>query len=209
MKRKLVLLLFLIPCLGFAQVGKPGRVSLGLRSSLSLFNHGSTSDAGYGMGGHIRVQLTKRVNTEWFADYLTSNAGIAGYRRDGHIGWSVMYYLSNPEEFQKKLLPYLLVGHCFDYTRLTVRPQGGNVILIALPQTASRWSSAIQAGMGSHYNIAPQIDISLTAQYMMHLGNDLEISEKPFRNVVEETAHAGIEGHLLVSLSANFKLMRP
>ncbi len=209
MNRILFVLLLLIPCFGIAQVGKPGRVSLGIRSTLSLFNHGSTSDAGYGMGGHVRVQLTKRVNTEWFADYLTSNAGIAGFRKDGHIGWSVMYYLSNPEDFQKKFTPYLLVGHCFDYTRLTVRSEGVNHILIALPQTASRWSSAIQAGMGTHYNITPLIDISLAAQYMMHLGNDLEISEKPFRNVVEETAHAGIEGHLLVSLSANFKLMRP
>ncbi len=208
MKRIIFFAFLLLPALGYSQVSKPGRVSLGVRSTMSLFNHGNVKDFGYGMGGHFRVQLTNRVNTEWFADYLTNNSGNSGYRQDGHIGWSVMYYLVETNDFQRKFTPYIVAGHCFDYSKLTVRPDGNNNVLVALPQTGTRWTSAIQTGIGTHYNISSKFDISLAAQYMMHFGKDLEVEESPVRQVVVEFAHKGIEGHLLISLSANIKLVR-
>ena len=208
MKRYLVFILLALPFIGKSQVGKPGRISLGARSTMSLFNHGNVKDFGYGMGGHFRIQLAKRVNTEWFADYLTNNSGSLGYRQDGHIGWSVMYYLVDPDDFQKKFTPYMVAGHCFDYSRLTVRPDGSIYTLNAVPQTATRWTSAVQTGLGTHYNITPKFDISLAAQYMFHFGKDLEIEEEPYRQIVVEEAHKGIEGHLLISLSANIKLVK-
>jgi hypothetical protein len=208
MKRYLVFILLALPFMGKSQVGKPGRISLGARSTMSLFNHGNAKDFGYGMGGHFRIQLAKRVNTEWFADYLTNNSGSLGYRQDGHIGWSVMYYLVDPNDFQKKFTPYMVAGHCFDYSRLTVRPDGSIYTLNAVPQTATRWTSAVQTGLGMHYNITPKFDISLAAQYMFHFGKDLEIEEEPYRQIVVEEEHKGIEGHLLISLSANIKLVK-
>lgn len=209
MKRVICIFVLLLPLMGFSQVGKLGRVSLGVRSTLSLFNHGQVKDAGYGMGGHFRVQLTKRVNTEWFADYLTNNSGNTGFRQDGHIGWSVMYYLLDPNDFQRKFTPYMVAGHCFDYSKLTVRPDGSSNILVALPQTGTRWTSAVQTGLGMHYNFTPKFDVSFAAQYMFHFGHDLEIEEVPYRQVViEDHDQHGIEGHLLVSLSANIKLVK-
>jgi hypothetical protein len=189
-----------------AQNEKPRRVSLGMRSTISLFNHGGTDDAGYGAGGHFRVRLTDRVNTEWFADYLSNNVHDLGFRKDAHIGWSVMYYLRDTKGFTQKLTPYAIAGHCFDYTRIQAYSRTDIIHVAAINKEASRWSSAVQAGLGSHYNITPRFDLSLVAQYMMHLGKDYHIENDGLESFVVLEDHRGIEGHLLISMSLNYKL---
>ncbi len=184
---------------------KPGRVSLGVRSTLSLFNHNEAS-TGSGVGGQFRVQLLKRLNTEWFADYLTSKVSAGTSRNDYHIGWSVMYYLTDPMEFERRFTPYALAGHCFDYTQIRIHTEENKSIEASAP--SFRWTSAVQAGFGTHFNISPRFDFSLNAQYMMHFGKHLHVEELPDRIRIYREDHGGLEGHLLITLSANYKFGR-
>ena len=186
----------------FAQKDKTatpgGRFSLGVRSTLSAFNDHPDETIGTGVGGQFRVQLSDRIQTEWFADYLNSGLGNYALRYDYHIGWSVMYYLI-PSSQKPKFQPYILAGHCFDYTRIT----GKSIASMR----EGRWSSAVQAGIGTHYHLTPALDVSLSAQYMMHLGSHLHGHLKPNGDFhIHEEKTNGIEGHVLFNLSFNIKI---
>jgi hypothetical protein len=183
--KKLMLLSLLIPLVSTAQEREhldkeSGYFQLGIRNTISAFS---------------------RVNTDWFADYITTDiAGIAR-RSDLHIGWSVLAYPLNYETTKGKLTPYILAGHCFDYTK--VSKNNSNFY-------RDKWSSAVQAGLGAHYNITDRMDISLTAQYMMHLGYDVHAEVFDFEGhkdvLIEKERNRGVEGHLLVNLSMNVRL---
>jgi hypothetical protein len=176
-----------------------GNFSLGIRNTYSLFSEHTKSSYGAGVGAHFRLQAIDRVNTEWFADVLMTNIKNKAHRTDYHIGWSVMFYLINPRGFTRKLTPYIVTGHCFDQTVIKINgPEG---------ERRSRFSSALQAGLGCHYNITPRFDISLCAQYMLHLGKELHTEENEAGEIeIEEHKNAGWEGHLLISLSVNYKI---
>lgn len=179
-----------------------GEFQLGLRSTASLF--GSDGYFGSGVGGQFRIGVGTRVNTEWFADLITSNLGDAGRRTDGHIGWSVLFYLK--KERTMGFNPYVLAGHCFDYTKITAFSSPYSNLE---EESAERWSSAVQMGAGTHYRLTPRFDVSLSAQYMLHLGNDIhahvETDSYPTLEI-EEHDGAGLEGHLLVTFSVNYKM---
>lgn len=178
-----------------------GNFSLGLRSTISSFSHGNPKGVGIGAGGHVRLQLIDRLNTEWFADVFTNDVRGKAHRTDIHIGWSVMFYLLNPRQFTRKFTPYVVAGHCFDESIMKINGPNG--------AKASRFSSAVQAGVGCSYNITPRFDISLTTQYMLHLGEELDAHENNEGVVTIHThKHAGWEGHLLISLSANYKIVK-
>ncbi len=178
-----------------------GNFSLGLRNTISSFSHGNPKGVGVGAGGHFRLQLLDRLNTEWYADFITKDIHRKANRTDIHIGWSVMFYLLNPRNFERKFTPYLVAGHCFDQSILRINGPGG--------EKASRFSSAVQAGVGCSYNITPRFDISLTTQYMFHLGDELYAHENTEGVMhIHTHKHAGWEGHLLVSLSANYKIVK-
>lgn len=186
-----------------------GIVSLGMRSTLSTFNSHENEGNGLGVGGQFRIQFADRVNSDWFFDYIKSDIGNFASRTDYHIGWSVLYYLTNPgyseistnsygNKSVPRLRPYILAGHCFDYTRLVSNFDNANYM--------ERWSSAVQAGLGTHINLTPRWDISIVGQYMMHLGNDVG---GHFENGVVEFHHekgTSVEGHLLFNLSLNYKI---
>jgi hypothetical protein len=176
-----------------------GNFSLGIRNTLSAFSHGG-SEFGYGVGGHFRIQLTDRINTEWFADVISTNIQNKAHRADYHVGWSVMYYIIDPRAFQRKLTPYILAGHCFDHTRIRVIGENKPV--------KSPLNSAVQAGIGCHYNITPKFDISATAQYMMHLGKDIHAHAEEGVIAVEQHPNASLQGHLLFNISVNYKIAR-
>ncbi len=181
-----------------------GDFSLGMRTTMSAFT--DAGSIGMGSGGEFRIRLSRQINTEWFADYITTNIQNLGYRRDAHIGWSVLFYLDKNPLTVGKVTPYILAGHCFDYTRVysewpSVSPQ-------------ERWSSAVQAGFGIHYNITKRFDISLLSQYMMHLGTNIVTSiesngEGPiggeYLNITRQSG-LSLEGHLLTTLSVNYKV---
>ena len=173
----------------------PGMYSLGTRNTVSMFN--DDKGIGMGIGGQSRVQLTDHIGTEWFIDYITSKNGSLTYRNDYHFGWSVMYYPLKDIGTDRFLQPYILAGHCFDYS--IVKQQGNK------SNSADRWSMATQAGLGTHLNINPRFDCSLSAQYMLHFGKDIETSTDKGKVIIERKTLTTPDGHLLITLSFNYK----
>lgn len=215
---KTVALLFLLPFLSLSQQqeqavkykgSRGGTVSLGVRSTVSIFNSHHDEGTGLGVGGQFRIQFADRVNSDWFFDYIKSDIGDFASRTDYHVGWSIIYYLTNPdlstmksdsygEKTFPRLRPYILAGHCFDYTYMVSNFDRENY--------TERWSSAVQVGAGVHLNLNPRWDISFVGQYMMHLGN--EVSGDIHNGVVEfhEEAGSSVEGHLLFHVGLNYKI---
>jgi hypothetical protein len=196
---------FLMPIADLAETKKnpfpaTGQFSLGGRNTIGVFNsHGSAS---YGMGGQFRIRLSERVNTEWYADYMTSHLNHKVGRTDYHIGWSVFYYYLPQEPMHTpKLLPFVEAGHCFDYASLTILGHIGH------GQSMQRWSSAVQMGTGTHFNLTHRFDITFKVQYMLHLGGHIHAHEiSPDHYMLEEHTGFEREGHILSTLSINYKL---
>lgn len=182
-----------------------GQFSLGIRSTTSLFS--DESGTGTGFGGQFRLRLFHLLNTEWFADYITSDiANGLGHRTDYHIGWSVMFYpgFAYTNNARLKMQPYLLAGHCFDWTRFE-----SNDLLER--NMAERFSSAVQAGLGFHLPLHDRVDLSMSGQYMIHFGNEIVPSVRTNAGGVDylyfdEETNGGLEGHLLVTFSLNFRV---
>jgi hypothetical protein len=172
-----------------------GRFSLGTRNTASLFS--DDSGPGLGIGGQFRLQITERLNTEWFADYITSKNGSYTVRNDYHIGWSVLFYPGKTRDFSKLLQPYIIAGHCFDYS--VVMEQGN-------PQNqADRTSMATQTGFGTHININSKLDCSISAQYMLHFGKEIHTEIETDAIHIEKLDHSSPHGHLLITMSFNYK----
>ncbi len=179
-----------------------GMFSLGTRSTTSLFNDGGTNNFGIGLGGQFRMQLAERINTDWFFDYLTSDIGNVGNRTDYHIGWSVLYYpylkKENDDLKATTLKPFILAGHCFDYTRFAENQSPNNF--------RERWSSAVQAGIGTHINLTKRLDLTTMAQYMVHLGNHIHADIIDNKLQISDDHGASLEGHVLVTFGLNYKI---
>jgi hypothetical protein len=152
---------------------------------------------GKGIGGQFRMQFYDQLNTEWYFDYITSKNGSSTFRNDYHIGWSVMLYTKKNNQFDRLLQPYLIVGHCFDYSKVTEQSAKNNF--------ADRLSMATQAGIGTHFNISPKLDCSLSGQYMLHFGKDIETTIYGDEVVFEKKNFSQADGHLLFTLSFNYK----
>jgi hypothetical protein len=120
--KKIILFCMLIPVISIAQE-KPKRDSvsgyfqLGVRNTMSAFSDAGAT--GFGYGGQFRIRITRQINTDWFADYITTDISGIARRVDEHIGWSVLAYPFNSETKKGKITPYILAGHCFDYTKVT------------------------------------------------------------------------------------------
>jgi hypothetical protein len=191
-----------------------GMLSLGGRTTVSLFNDHKNEMTGTGVGGQFRLRFSDAVNTDWFFDYITSDILNYAHRTDYHIGWSVLFYPINhlayfhqPKDFKPKFRPFILAGHCFDYSKIEAK-DGISPLDGAL--YAERWSSAVQAGLGTHLELTPRFDISLTGQYMMHLGNHIETDYDFTSGTLSFHEHKGasLAGHLLVTVSLNYKIAR-
>lgn len=198
--------LFISCCLLFATIAtaqplnikknQGGIVSLGGRTTISTFNHGEFGNTGLGLGGQARVQFADQLNTDWFFDYITGDVDDIANRTDYHIGWSVIFYPTKKMEVPVR--PYILAGHCFDYTKVVDNRNSSNFM--------ERWSSAVQGGAGVHFNLSQRLDLSVVGQYMVHLGTD--VHAEMHENVVhfEEEKGASLEGHLLFHVGINYKI---
>lgn len=202
MKKMLILFALFIPMMGIAQEkldSESGYFQLGVRNAFSAFSDDGAN--GFGYGGQFRIRVLSRVNTDWYADYITTDIGGIARREDLHIGWSVLTYPFNSQTTKGKITPYILAGHCFDYSKVSRNSDG---------MFKQKYNSAVQMGLGAHYNITDRMDISLTAQYMMHLGKDIhaEVFEIDGRKevLIEKNPVRGIEGHMLINLSLNVRL---
>ena len=219
MKPTLLIILFsLFAILGFGQDEtvsetsvKRDVLSFGVRSTQSAF--GSSGYNGMGFGGQFRIRVGDRINTEWFADHIKTDLGGLGHRETAHIGWSVMFYPLNYEVKKGAFLPYLLAGHCFDFAKIKGYQHDG-MSMFSTKFEAKRWTSAVQLGLGASYQLTNQFDLSYSAQYMIHLGNDLNVSEAeiyipelgPHLVNKSNQEELGSEGHLLLTLSLNYIL---
>ena len=173
-----------------------GTFSVGTRNTFSMFS--DDPGIGVGIGGQSRVQISKRINTEWFFDYITSKNKTYTNRNDYHFGWSVMYYPGNTVDFSNLLQPYIVAGHCFDYSKVMEQKNKSN--------SADRWSMATQAGLGTHINITRFFDCSLSAQYMLHFGKEIETSVNKDVVTIEKQDFSRPDGHFLCTVSFNYKL---
>ena len=202
MRKFIVISIFFVSSLVNAQDiqlknNQGGLLSLGVRSTISAFNDSKTNNFGKGIGGQFRMQLSERVNTDWFFDYLTSDIGSVAHRSDYHIGWSVLFY---PYLKENQLIkPYIVAGHCFDYSYMAENIDKNN--------SAKRWSSAVQAGIGTHINLSKRMDLSLTSQYMIHLGNHIDPVISSSSIVFQNEGGISLEGHLLLTVGLNYKLI--
>jgi hypothetical protein len=177
-----------------------GYLSLGIRNTINLFSDEPRA-FGMGMGASFRLQFTQRVNTEWFADYMTTDLYNKASRTDVHVGWNVMFYVLKPKPVQRKFMPFVGAGHCFDYT--SIRMNGENQSM------HKRWTAAVQMSMGCHYNITPKLDISLNTLYVLHLGKELDADQREDGPIeIEEHKNAGWEGHLMLVISAHYKFLK-
>jgi hypothetical protein len=172
-----------------------GTFSSGTRNTVSMFNDDAA--VGKGIGGQSRIQFGKQLNTEWYFDYITSKKGTSTYRNDYHIGWSVMLYSKNNNQFERLFQPYLIAGHCFDYSVVTAQKNKNNF--------ADRFTMATQAGIGTHINITQKLDCSLSGQYMLHFGKDIQATINGEDIVIEKKNFSQADGHLLFTLSFNYK----
>lgn len=173
-----------------------GIISFGVRNTVSAFNGGVSGNTGIGVGGQFRLQFSDKVNSDWFFDYIKGNIGDYANRTDYHIGWSVLFYpLKN---LTTKIRPYILAGHCFDYTQLIDNSNRTNYI--------ERWSSAVQGGAGVHFNLSQRLDLSLVGQYMVHLGTDVHADYTNGLVIFEKEKGGSLEGHLLVHVGINYKI---
>lgn len=179
------------------QVSAKGWFSLGMRSTISTFSHDGT---GLGTGGQFRIQMNNRVNTDWFADYISISIKNKVRSEYYHIGWSVLYYPFKNLYYPKLLQPYVLAGHCFDYNKKTA--------INDATISKDRWGSAVQAGIGTHLNLTERFDVSLMAQFMIHLTKELEANIENEIVEIKMHEHNDLEGHLLLTASINYKIGR-
>ena len=202
--KKILILLLAFPLMSDAREFDPskesGKFQLGVRTIFSTFSDDGYN--GFGIGGQFRIKFGSRLNSEWFADYITTDIGGLAKRTDYHIGWAVQYYPLNNVIEKGKFTPYIQAGHCFDYTEVAKTVPGGTKV--------KRGSMAVSSGLGCHYNIADNFDITLSALYMLHLGK--EVNATIFKGPTDEPDvmitidDANLEGHLLMTLSLNVYL---
>ncbi len=170
-------------------------ISVGSRNTISAFS--SDEATGTGVGAQFRVQPGRRINTEWYFDYIFSKTEFS-IRNDYHIGWSLLFYPKTKSEAPGLFQPYLIAGHCFDHTQVFEKNHKAN--------QESRLSLATQAGVGTHINITPRFDCTLAGQYMLHFGKEIEAELENEKVVIYKTNHSGIDGHMLLTVGFNYKL---
>ncbi len=175
-----------------------GWFSLGVRTTLNVF---SDDGFGIGAGGQFRVQLSNRVNTDWFADYISVNEDHIARSEFVHIGWSVLFYPVKKWQYPKyKVQPFLLAGHCFDYNKKTILSDPGI--------SKHRWGAAVQIGAGTHFHLSERFDLTLMMQYMLHLTKELEVEKKDAAYEIVTGKGPALEGHLLCTVSLNYKIAK-
>lgn len=192
-------LTFIVNAQLFAQTSDYNYFSLGGRSTISGFSHDGW---GIGTGGQFRVEFSKRVNTDWFADYIVVQNNPEIKSEYYHIGWSVLFYPFEKWRFPEyRFQPFVLAGHCFDYNKKSV---------VSVPSVSiDRWGSAVQGGLGTHFHINERTDLTLMTQYMIHLTEEVDLHKhEDGKYEPHKHSHGKLEGHLLITLSMNYKIFR-
>ena len=215
MKKQVIALLLLLTGISYGQEVKEtntrnGELSFGVRSTGSIFTS-SGNNFGIGAGWQIRYRMAEKLNTEWFADWITTDIDGLGQRYDIHIGESMMIYPFKKVGTKNTFTPYILGGFCGDYTKIEINLFFDDVENTYRRENKDRWSFATQLGIGTHYNITERFDISFSAQYVLHFGADIN-SETATNSIgqdylqINQETGGGLEGHLFMTVSANFMI---
>lgn len=207
--KKPLLLLIAIFCLatvnGQEKKGseQSGYFSITFRSSVSLWSLNQWTLNGLGKGTAFRLQISKRLNSEWYGDMIKTHYKDKVYRWDRHLTNTLMYYFRDLDELEHKFHPFISASvFCLDITEVAeVKPDGTGQLL-------RRFSFSQQLGLGAHYYLTERADISFYAQYYAHLGNDIHVEEHPDGtiHIQEEKGRISLEGHLFFVISVGYRL---
>lgn len=171
MSRIIIVFILLLPITGFSQEEiysrENGILTFGTRSSVTLSPQGD--NVGTGFGGVMRLKFSRRINSEWFADYITSNIAGLARKTDNQLGGAVLFYPFNSFVEQGRKIPFLVLGQALVNSRITKNGLNG--------ETASQWYPLANAGIGGHWYFTNKFDFSLSCQYMQPLGRGIEASE--------------------------------
>ncbi len=197
----LLLLLLTLPYLLMAQkpmkvkYTKAGIFSLGMRLPFGFASSPGVLNVAQGLGIESRIQLGKHYNSEYYGDYLLSKFGDSAVRSTGHIGASFLLY---PQDKLRRVQPFVFVGPDANFEKIRQQTNAANA--------ASRWNFAAHAGLGMHLNVSWRSDITLSSAYMLHFGKKIDIQSLEDESVFL-TQGNGIDGHLLLTISMNFKIV--
>ncbi|MCS6917920.1 MAG: hypothetical protein RMK52_06455 [Chitinophagales bacterium] len=173
----------------------PGVFGVGIRTAAGLSISDSALRVSEGGGVQARLMVLQRLNTEWYAEWLRGGFSDAAYRTDVHLGLNTLLY------FQRRLqrvAPFVLTGIAADaltlHNRLTARHR------------TSSWTTALQGGIGFHINLTWRSDLTVSAAYQHHLSHQAILqTEESILAQVPRSGRTG-DGHLLVTLSMNYKI---
>ncbi len=177
-----------------------GYFSVTQRVSASLWSLNQWRLSGLGKGTAFRLQISKRLNTEWYADYIKTEFKGRAFRWDRHLTNSVMFYFRSLDTLKYKFHPFVSASvFCLDFT---------HVEEVGTGKSLQRFSFSQQFGLGAHYFITERADISLYAQYYNHLGNDIHIEELPdgSLHIEEHRERISLEGHMFVVFSVGYRI---
>ena len=117
-----------------------------------------------------------------------------------HIGWSLMYYLKKDNDNTRVLKPYIMAGHCFD-----------NIHVFEINNKVNKLSlvnMATTAGIGTHINITPRFDCSVTGQYMFDFGKEILKQINEDKLLLVKSSYSAVDGHPLIAISFNYKISK-
>lgn len=180
-----------------------GDLQFGLRGTLNPFIKNAVSWIGY--GAQVRVKVSRRVNTEWFADYFPATIKWNGERRDIRIGSAIEYYPLHEIYTGKECTPYFSIGPTSTYTQLNSRTFN------AESWEAKRWSFGVIAGMGMLLNVGKKLNFGFVTQYCAQAATEFKIQNSTISDVSDSRTtlpdtKVSYEGQLLFCMSVNYTL---
>ncbi len=211
-------LLYLAPALSLVGIANPdqyvvaqhlqtknpysGDFQFGIRGTLNPFLKNAASWISY--GAQMKIKISRRINTEWFADYFPATIKWAAERRDIRMGSAIQYYPLHEIYTGKECTPYFSIGPTSTYTRISVRDYGSQ------QWEAKRWSFGVIAGMGMLLNISKKLNFGFVTQYCSQLTTEFKfvntVSDEHNFPVRLPDTKIGYEGQLLFCMSVNYTL---
>lgn len=180
-----------------------GNFQFGLRGTLNPFIKNAASWIGY--GAQLRIKISRRVNTEWFADYFPATIKWNAERRDIRIGTALQYYPLHEIYTGKECTPYFSIGPTSTYTRISSREFNSE------QWEAKRWSFGVIAGMGMLLNVSRKFTFGFVTQYCAQVATEFKFRNATITNVSDSRTtlldnKVNYEGQFLLCMSVNYTL---
>ncbi len=180
-----------------------GDFQFGLRGTLNPFIKNAASWIGY--GAQMRIKISRRVNTEWFADYFPATIKWNAERRDIRIGTALQYYPLHEIYTGKECTPYFSIGPTSTYTRISSGEFNSE------QWEAKRWSFGVIAGMGMLLNVSRKFTFGFVTQYCAQIATEFKFRNATITNVSDSRTtlpdnKVNYEGQFLLCMSVNYTL---